>query len=122
MVLAFSPAQTKEEKAKLTFTEHTIKMGELYPGVRYERKFVFKNTGSAPLIITDIETACGCTVVKFSKEPVMPGKEGEILVDYIPKEDYGFTSKSFVISSNAENATEYIYLQATIVKKDKKKK
>jgi hypothetical protein len=121
MVFAFSPSQTKEEKAKLTFTEYTIKMGDLYPGVRYERKFVFKNTGTAPLIITDIETACGCTVVKFSKEPVMPGNEGEITVDYIPKEDYGFTSKSFIITSNAENATEYIYLQATIVKKKGKK-
>ncbi len=121
LTVAVMPAKTHEGKAKITFTEHTIKLGDVYPGERYERVFTFKNTGGAPLVINDIETACGCTVVKYSKEPIMPGKEGEVKVDFIPKENYGFTSKSFIVSSNAENDTEYLYLQATIKLKPRKK-
>jgi hypothetical protein len=123
MLFTASPAATatEEEKAVITFEQNTIKLGEVYPGEKYERVFKFTNTGTAPLIIKDIEKACGCTVVKFDTEPVMPGASGEIKVDFIPREDYGFASKSFVITSNAKNNPEHIYLHGTIVKKEKNK-
>ncbi len=115
--------QTDEGIAKLSFKQTTIKLGEIHQGERYERVFTFTNTGDAPLIISDVETSCGCTVVKFSKEPVLPGKTGEIKVDYGPKKsEVGFISKSFVITSNAKNNPEYLYLHGTIVKKGKRKK
>lgn len=117
------PAKPTEGIATITFDQHTIKLGTIYPEERYERIFTFTNTGDAPLIISDIETSCGCTVVKFSKEPVMPGKTGEVKVDYIPKKNtLGFISKSFVVTSNAKNTPEYLYLHGTVVKKEKKKK
>jgi len=117
------PQQDTVAAAKIYFEETTIKLGEIYQGDRYERVFTFTNTGNAPLIINDIETACGCTVVKFSKEPVMPNKTGEIKVDYIPKKStLGFISKSFVITSNAKNNPEYLYLHGTVIKKEKRKK
>ncbi len=121
--LPFMPAKPSEGIATITFDQHTIKLGTIYPEERYERIFTFTNTGDAPLIISDIETSCGCTVVKFSKEPVMPGKTGEVKVDYIPKKNtLGFISKSFVVTTNAKNNPEYLYLHGTVVKKGKKKK
>jgi hypothetical protein len=118
------PAQQNADAiAKISFEITTIKLGDIYQGERYERVFKFTNTGDAPLIINDIETACGCTVVKFSKEPVMPGKTGEIKVDYVPKKStLGFISKSFVITSNAKNNPEYLYLHGNVVKKKKRKR
>lgn len=120
LLFAPAPAAVAEDKAIITFEQHTLKLGDVYPGERYERVFKFTNTGTAPLIIKDIEKACGCTVVKFDTEPVMPGESGEIKVDFKPKEDYGFASKSFVVISNAKNNPEHIYLHANIIKKEKK--
>lgn len=121
LFFAFSP--TTEKQATITFEQKTIKLGTIYQQERYERVFTFTNTGDAPLVIEDIETSCGCTVVKYSKEPIMPGKTGEIKVDYIPKKTtLGFISKSATIFSNASNSPEHIFLHGTVVKKEKKKK
>ena len=37
---------------------------------------------SAPLVISDVHSSCGCTVPKKPKEPIMPGETGEIEVKY----------------------------------------
>lgn len=122
MFLAVTPAQVSEGTPVITFSQTTIKLGDVFPNERYDRVFTFTNTGDAPLIISDIETSCGCTVVKFSKEPVMPGKTGEIQVAYIPKKStLGFISKSFIVTTNAKNGTEYLYLHAVVKEKEKKK-
>ena len=116
-------ASVKKEGAKIYFKETTKKLGDISVGERYEHVFTFTNTGDEPLIIKDTETSCGCTVVKFSKEPIMPGKQGEIKVDYVPKKGTkGFISKSVIVSSNATNSPAYLYFQGNVVKKDKKKK
>jgi len=44
--------------------------------------FEFTNPGKTPLIITSVETSCGCTAADWSKEPVKPGKSGQITVKY----------------------------------------
>ena len=46
------------------------------------RSFEFTNTGDAPLIITNAQSTCGCTVPSYPKEPIMPGKSGKIEVKY----------------------------------------
>lgn len=118
-----SPTQVKvkEGMPKIWFEKTTIKLGDIHVGERYERAFIFKNTGDAPLVIDDTETSCGCTVVKYTKEPIMPGATGEIKVDYVPKKGTkGFISKSITIKSNAENGTTYLYLHGTVVSKEKK--
>ena len=46
------------------------------------RVFEFTNTGNAPLIITNVQSTCGCTVPSKPKEPIMPGKSDKIEVKY----------------------------------------
>ena len=42
------------------------------------------NTGTKPIVLTDIVTTCGCTVPTFSRKPVLPGQTTEITVTYDP--------------------------------------
>lgn len=46
------------------------------------RVFKFKNTGSEPLMITNAQGSCGCTVPEWPKEPIRPGAVGEIKIKY----------------------------------------
>ena len=46
------------------------------------RSFEFTNTGDSPLIITNVQSTCGCTVPSKPTEPIMPGKTGKIDVKY----------------------------------------
>lgn len=45
-------------------------------------RFTMKNIGSKPVVIYNVSTTCGCTDVKWSREPVMPGKTAVISVTY----------------------------------------
>ena len=65
------------------------------------RTFEFKNTGNAPLIITNVQSTCGCTVPSFPKEPILPGKMGKIDVKY--NMTPGPIRKTITVESNAEN-------------------
>lgn len=44
--------------------------------------FVYKNVGRQPLVIYQAEPDCGCTSVKFSREPLAVGKTDSIVVSY----------------------------------------
>ena len=65
------------------------------------RSFEFTNTGDAPLIITNAQSTCGCTVPSYPKEPIMPGKSGKIEVKY--NMGVGPIRKTITIESNASN-------------------
>jgi hypothetical protein len=90
--------------AKIEFIakDNTIDYGKVYKesdsGLR---SFEFKNTGDAPLIITDVHSTCGCTVPSKPTEPVMPGKTGKIDVKY--NMNPGPIRKTITVESNAIN-------------------
>lgn len=44
--------------------------------------FKVKNISSKPMLIHSVITSCGCTDVKWTREPVMPGGSGEISATY----------------------------------------
>lgn len=62
--------------------------------------FVVKNTGTAPLLITRVIAACGCTTPQYSQEPIAPGKEGKITVTFNPAGRPGQFVKTVAIYSN----------------------
>lgn len=64
----------------------------------------FKNTGDAPLIITDVKSTCGCTVPTKPKAPIMPGKSDKIEIKY--NMHPGPIRKTITVESNAANYPE----------------
>ncbi len=65
------------------------------------RSFEFTNTGNAPLIITNVQSTCGCTVPSKPTEPILPGKTGKIDVKY--NMNPGPIRKTITVESNAVN-------------------
>lgn len=69
-------------------------------GGRVSHTFRFTNQGKAPLVITSVGVSCGCTSPQFSKEPVMPGAGGEIVVTYDPEKRPGPFERAVTVFSN----------------------
>lgn len=79
----FSFAQTKTMAADVAkFTTETIDLGKVKQGVPATATFVLSNIGKDPLIIEQANPTCGCTISKYTKEPIAPGKNGEINATY----------------------------------------
>ncbi len=104
----------KSMAQEFKFEKETINYGQIAKSSNGERVFVFTNTGDKPLIIKNIKSSCGCTIPKKPKEPIMPGKKGEIKVSYDTKRVGGFY-KSITIFSNAKNARKIIKIKGNVV-------
>lgn len=68
------------------------------------RSFEFTNTGDADLVITNVQSTCGCTVPSKPTEPIKPGKTGKIDVKY--NMHTGPIRKTITVESNAVNVEE----------------
>jgi len=83
VAIVFSTSVFAQAKIEFKDRDNTIDYGRVEKesdnGVR---AFEFVNTGDAPLIITNVQSTCGCTIPTKPKEPIMPGKTGKIEVKY----------------------------------------
>lgn len=68
-----------------------------------EHMFHFKNTGTAPLIISRVQASCGCTKPEWPQAPVEPGQEGVIIITFNPKGRIGNFNKSATVYTNEDN-------------------
>lgn len=92
-----------DEFVNETTKDVVIDYGTIENGADGQRTFTFTNTGDKPLVISKIQTSCGCTTPEYSREPVLPGGEGKIVVKYDTKRTGPF-QKSITVYSNALNA------------------
>jgi hypothetical protein len=63
-------------------------------------EFVIRNIGDAPLEITRVRPACGCTVARMNTSRIPPGSEGRLLTTFILKRRSGAQRKSIRVHSN----------------------
>jgi hypothetical protein len=81
--------------------------------------FKFKNTGSDPLVISDIKTACDCTLAAWAKKPVMPGQTGIIKAGYKYKGKPGSFNKSLTVMANTMPAVSHLTIKGVIIPEKK---
>ena len=113
----FSTFLFAQEKAIFQFKTETIDYGNIGQDSDGKRFFEFTNMGKEPLIISKIQTSCGCTIPKKPEKPIMPGEKGMIEIDYDTKRLGGF-SKIITIYSNAKTSRKRLRIKG-FVKKEK---
>lgn len=81
-----------------------------------ENNYVFKftNTGNEPLLISDAKGSCGCTVPEYPKEPIAPGKTGEIKVVYKPGGQQGSQNKTVTVTANTNPPQTLLNISADV--------
>ncbi len=85
----------------ITFEEVKYDFGSVVAGGTVDHVFKFKNTGTAPLIISNIGVSCGCTTPEWTKAPILPGKTGSIAAHFNSTGKMGMQNKVLTVESNA---------------------
>lgn len=121
LVFAFNAnAQEQSQSgAEITFKEKSIDFGDITQGDKVEHTFELTNTGSAPLIISNVAATCGCTVPSWPKEPIAPGKTSEIKVSFNSAGKMGKQNSVVRIYSNASEPIEKVSLISNVLPKTK---
>ncbi len=109
----------QDKAAKIKFESETIDYGTIEKGSNGVRVFKFTNTGDAPLIISKVSSSCGCTIPKKPKDPILPGKTGEIEVKYDTNR-VNPIRKTITVISNAETPTVALKIKGLVVDSSKK--
>jgi len=111
-------AATAQQKGKFSFSEETFDFGSVKEdNGAVEHKFVFTNTGDAPIIVQGVQASCGCTTPAWSKEPIPPGEKGFVTAKFDPKNRPGSFRKSLTITSNADQPSKVIYITGMVEQK-----
>ena len=99
--------------AEISFEKEVHDYGVMEQNGNGQCEFVFTNTGTEPLLITNARGSCGCTVPDWPREPIAPGASSAIKVKYDTKR-IGLINKSVTITSNGETSTKIIRIKGEV--------
>jgi hypothetical protein len=106
------------QKAVMTFDKMVHDFGKINEADgRVTTIFDFKNEGDAPLVLTNVRASCGCTTPKWTREPIEPGKSGQITVTYNPNGRPGVFQKTITITSNASSEPLRLTIKGQVIPK-----
>jgi len=120
LTTAFSiaDAQTVAAGAAITWEKDAHDFGEITEGEKVEHIFKFENTGSEPLVITNVQVTCGCTTPKgWPRDPIAPGKRAELVVQFNSTAKIGRQNKVVTVISNAIKGNSQVTFTATVLEK-----
>lgn len=119
--VVFTYAQTSGKEAEIKFDQLTHDFGTFSEkDATVSCIFSFTNTGNAPLVINQAVASCGCTVPDWPKQPIMPGKKGQIKVTYNGKGKFpGHFKKTVTVRTNGVTEMTRLYIEGIMTSDDK---
>lgn len=108
-------AQVKPAVAEFKFETEVHDFGKIALNKPASYTFNFTNVGEIPLIISKIETTCGCTVGEYTKTPVKKGEKGFVKVTITPSGAPLPFNKGITLTSNARTTTKVLIIKGEYV-------
>jgi hypothetical protein len=99
----------------MKFEVETHDFGKISQGERVSYAFKFKNVGGSDLIISEAHGSCGCTVPQFPHDPVAPGQEEVINVEFSSEGKHGLQEKTVTLTTNCSPNTKVITIKADVL-------
>lgn len=107
-------SQPLQELTEVTFEHTTINYGSVKKGADGVRTFVFKNTGSHPLLIEEVFSSSYSKVISYPKEPVAAGDTGQIVIRYDTNK-LGPIVKTITVKMNIKQKMVSLGLKGNVV-------
>jgi len=105
-------------KAIISFRQYEHDFGKVGEGEKISCFFSFVNEGTANLVIQSAITTCGCTVSRYERKPIAPGKEGKLEVTFDTSGRNGVQTKTITVHSNASMPAVILRITADVGSND----
>ncbi|TAF44137.1 MAG: DUF1573 domain-containing protein [Sphingobacteriales bacterium] len=107
----------QEKTAEFKFVEETHDFGKIPQGKPVSYVFKYTNVGEEPIIISAVESTCGCTVPSVEPKqgtPILKGQGGAITITFNAAVATPFT-KFVKITSNSKTPLKMLYIKGEVV-------
>lgn len=92
---------------KITFDKPVQELGYLLWRHPVRITYNFTNTGSSPLVISNVTTSCACTIADWTKKPIPAGAKGQVTATF-DAEAIGRFYKEVGVYCNASSMPIYL--------------
>lgn len=96
--------QTNQPLTTAALSESNFDFGKIKKGDKVEHVYEITNTGTNPLVISEVKPGCGCTAPDFTKDPILPGKKGKITLHFDSSNFDGNVQKYADVFVNVEKS------------------
>jgi len=93
-------AQGAGNQPKIQLMEPVYDFGNVLSGPSVKHTFKVKNAGASDLVISRVQTSCGCTAAAPSKKLLKPGEEADIAVTFDTRFEKGHSERVITVFSN----------------------
>jgi hypothetical protein len=108
-------ADEKSNITTLEFDKLIHDFGDVMSDTDNKCKFKVTNTGSKPLIISDVKASCGCTTPHKPEKPILPGKSDFIEVGFHPNPgQLNEIIKTITVTANIPELTAEIKIRSFV--------
>jgi len=115
IVLAAGTVSAQSDGAVISTEEASFDFGDIKEADgKVSHTYVIENKGNAPLVVTRVIASCGCTTPEWTKEPIAPGKSGNIKVTFDPANRPGPFAKTISVYSNGKTGSFVLTLRGTV--------
>lgn len=108
--LEFEQSQTIAE-----LSHKEMNLGNFLWKVQQDTVLTLTNKGKRPLVVYDISTSCGCTVVDYDKRPAFPNENIDLKVTF-KADNPGYFKKNIIIYCNAKNSPLVFWIEGNAIK------
>ena len=92
----------EKQESGVVFEKLVNDYGTIQKGSDGKCVFVFTNTTDTPLILTNVQASCGCTVPSWPREAINPGESTKIDVKYNTNNVGHFTKRISVFTNKQD--------------------
>lgn len=107
-------------KTIAAISSNEIDFGSFDWEMKQDSVIYLTNKGTAPLVIHDIETSCGCTVAEYDPAPVLPNKTIPVTVSFKADRPETF-NKTIIIHCNTDKTPFVLHVKGRAVIANKNK-
>lgn len=115
-IALFALSVTAFAQGKLKVDTETKDFGKIPQGKPVTHEFTVTNTGTTPVVISNVTASCGCTTPTWSQAPILPGKSSKVSATYNAAA-MGSFNKQITVFSNAENSSMTMFLKGEVQQK-----
>lgn len=101
----------------VAFEEETHNFGKIKDGDKVQHVFKFKNSGTEKLVVKNVKPSCGCTTPDWTKDPIEPGGEGYIQIEFDSSGKIGTQNKSVTVELNTAEKVKTLTFTGEVVAK-----